>query len=124
MPLASLLEDGSYIEMEFKGEDGQSITLGFQFGQFKTFMSMAHQLVHEAEIRKAARAGHLEVQPLAVVASGAQEAVGGAAVIAFFRTDNGQIYHFALAPGEATILQNQLVGAVTKPRKQAKQTGQ
>ena len=124
MPRASLLEDGTYVEMEFKGEGGEKVTLGFSPDRLDSFVNRAHQLTHEARIQKAITIGHVDVKPLPVATSMAEAAVGGKAVIVGFQTQNGQRYHFALLPDEATILQNQLVGAVAKAKKEAKQTRQ
>ncbi|HKI60723.1 MAG TPA: hypothetical protein VKA31_00370 [Mariprofundaceae bacterium] len=124
MPSAALLEDGTYVELEFKGEDGDRVTLGFSPERLNSFVSRAIQLTHQARIQKAASAGHLEVQPLPAVAAMAQEAVGGSAVIVGFRTDNSQTYHFSLSIDEADELRNQLVGASARAKKQAKQTRQ
>jgi hypothetical protein len=120
-PQASLLDDGSYLEMEFEGEDGKSITLGFGPDQLNSFLSRATQLVHEAHSRKAAKGEHFDLQPMPVAASMAQESAEGTAVIIAFQTHGGQLYPFAIPTEEATIFQNQVAAAVARARKQSKQ---
>jgi hypothetical protein len=124
MPRASLLEDGTFLEMEFKGSGGERVALGFDPSALDAFVSQVLQITREARTRRATSAGHLALQPLAAVAGMAEPAVGGKAVLVGIRTDNGQLYPFALQAEQADELRNQLVGAIASARKQARQTRQ
>ncbi len=122
MPSASMSEDGGIIVMDFKDDQGKVFSLEFEAPELSKYNSKVLQLTHQAEIQKATSAGHLEVQPLQVVAAEAQESVGGEIVSLLFRTDNGQVYPFALPPNEANHLKNQMTKAIASARKQARKS--
>ena len=124
MPRASVLEDGTYVEMVFEAEDKREMTLGFDPERLLAFTTHVNELTHEARTRKAASAGHYAVQALPVATAGAQQAEGGSAVILSFRTDNGQVYSFAMPLKDANGLRNEMTSAISAARKQARQTRQ
>lgn len=124
MPRASLLEDGTLIEMEFKADKGDRIILSFDPEDLLRFASRTQQLVHDARTRKLSKGGHLSIHPMGVEDFLIRHAEGGAAVIAVFRTINGQEYPFALPPDMAADLVRDGKNAVQKARQQASETRQ
>lgn len=119
MPRASVLEDGSVAEMEFKNSDGSVQILRFSPSTMMDFVNRVFELFLNQKIQEAASLGHIEVQPLPVVVTAAQEAVGGQAVILSMRLQTGLPVGFSVPPAEAEELHKQLGKAIKKARRQA-----
>ena len=62
MPSASVLEDGSLIEMKFTDEGGETQTLSFAPNEFEQFLSRAAQLVTGARSQKLAIGDHFTIR--------------------------------------------------------------
>ena len=73
----------------------------------------------DEQTHKAAKSGHLEVQPIPTVATSAQESVGGSAVILSVRMQNGTPVSFSMQIAEAEELNKQLGQAVQKAKQQS-----
>ncbi len=54
MPRASLLEDGSLVELEFKSDDGQPVTLQFYPDDLERWAAVSMELIREAQNRRRA----------------------------------------------------------------------
>ena len=119
MPRASMLEDGSIAELHLKNSDGSSQVLRFQPDTFLGFLNRAIQMFFEAQTRKAAKSGHLESQTISIVASSAQESLGGKSVLLSVRMENGTPVSFSMQIAEAEELQKQLGLAAQKARHQS-----
>lgn len=123
MPRASVAEDGSLIQLVFKGPTGK-VTLNFRADKFEQFASRAIQLFTHARNQKLTTGDHLEILPVPAVAAMAQAPVGGSKVIVSFRADNGVPYSFAIDPDESKQLRPQLRTAEESARRQGSQTRQ
>ena len=119
MPRTSVAQDGSYAEMEFTNSNGTSQLLRFHPKLFLDLMSKTYQLVANQHFQTAQAQGHIEVHPIPVVVSSAQEAIGGKAVILSLKMENGLPAAFALQQAEAEELHRQLGIAVAKAKVQA-----
>ncbi len=119
MPRASVLEDGSVAEMEFKNSNGSVQLLRFSPSTMMGFVNRVFELFLNQKIQEATSLGHMEVQPLPAVVTAAQEAVGGEAVILSVRLQTGLPVAFAIPPAEAEELRKQLGKAVKKARREA-----
>ena len=119
MPSASILEDGSVAEMQFKNSDGSLQLLRFSPGTLLVLLSRVFQMFVDEQTHKAAKSGHLEVQPIPTVATSAQESVGGSAVILSVRMQNGTPVSFSMQIAEAEELNKQLGQAVQKAKQQS-----
>jgi len=122
MPRASVMSDGSEIEMEFEGSNGEMITLVFDPAELDRFAGRTMQVVDHARNQKLAIGGHLSIQASEVVAAVADAPVGGGKVILALRGDNNVVQHFALQPSEAEKLRPQLFRAVKSATAQKKKT--
>ena len=119
MPGASVTEDGTIVEMELKISDGSVQTLRFSPTLFLSLVNRTFELFVNERMKKAASQGHIESQPLPVVTTFAQEAVGGQAVILGVRLQNGLPVEFSIPPAEAEELHKQLGAAVEKAKLQS-----
>ena len=104
MPMASFIEDGSIVEVEFKTEKGNTIALRFATNDFDRFVGRAAQLIAGARHQTLSIGDHLEIHPVPAVAAMAQAPEGGGRVILSVRSDTGLPYHFSLSPEEAERL--------------------
>lgn len=120
MPRASLLKDGSQVELEFK-TDGPSVTLVFDPDELEQFAARSIELIRAAQTHKRASAGHFEVQASAVVATMADAPVGGGKVILMLKGTNGIVQSFALTPDQSQELRPLLRKAETKAQTDKKQ---
>ena len=119
MPRTSVAPDGTYAEIELTYSNGTSQFLRFQPRTFFDLLSRVYQLVANQQFQKAQAEGHIEVYPIPVIVSSAQEAVGGKAVVLSLKMDNGIPAAFALQQAEAEELYRQLGVAVAKAKNQA-----
>ncbi len=119
MSRASVLEDGSVIEMVFADKDGERPPLRFTADDFERFVARVADLVTEAQIQKIATTGHLGIHAKAAVAVTAQASVGGDRVILSVRTGRILPYHFSLSPKDAEDLRPELTRAAKSAKKQA-----
>ena len=119
MPRASVVEDGSLIEMEFADEDDEKLTLSFAPDDFQRFVSRAVQLVTDARIRKFAKGDPLAIHSVVAVEAMAQAPVGGGRVILSVRSDTGLPYHFSISPEDAENLSPELFRAAKSAKKEA-----
>ncbi|MCZ6448340.1 MAG: hypothetical protein O6831_08885 [Alphaproteobacteria bacterium] len=122
MPSASVLEDGSVIEMVFADEDGERPPLRFAADDFERFVARAVQLVTEARTQKLASGGHLSIHAVPAVVVTALAPVGGDKVILSVHSDKGLPYHFSLSPKDAEDLRPELFRAAKSAKKQASQS--
>ncbi|WP_139832266.1 hypothetical protein [Mesorhizobium australicum] len=97
MPRASLLEDGSLVELEFE-TSGAPVTLQFDPDSLENFAVRAVELIRHAQNQKRASAGHLSLRASDVVAVAADAPVGSGKVVVSFRGTNGIVQSFALTP--------------------------
>ena len=123
-PRASVLQDGSLIEMELQGPDKERVTLQFEPADLDRFLSRSIHLIAEARNRKHAKLGHSGVPVLATAAAGAGSAEGGSHVIVFLQTSTGTKFHFGLPTHAAETLAGHLTAAIVLAKKQAAQTRQ
>lgn len=119
MPHTSVTPDGSFAEMKLTYANGTSQSLCFSPKTFFDLLSKTFQLLVNQHIQTAAAQGYAEVQPISVVVTSAQEAVGGKAVILSLRMDNGLPATFAIQPTEAAELYRQLGEAIKKSLSQS-----
>ncbi len=122
MPSASVLEDGSLIEMKFTDEGGETQTLSFAPDDFERFLSRAVQLVAGARSQQLAIGDQFAIRAVAAVAVTAQAPEGGGRVILSVRSDMGLPYHFSLSPEDAENLRSKLFRAVKSAKNQASKT--
>ena len=118
MPGAAVSPDGSLAEMTFKNSDGTVQVLRFSPTTMLAFANKVFELFLNEKIQKESKLGYGVVQPLPAVATYAQEAVGGQAVILGFRLQTGLPVAFSVPPPEAEELHKQLGPAVEKAKKQ------
>ena len=112
MPVATILDDGSLIELEFRSDTGNRITLALDPDDFEKFISRAVQLVTGARTQKLASGDHREVEFVLAVAASAQTTVGGSRVLLSVRSNTGLLYHFSLPLEEAEWLRPELSRAI------------
>lgn len=125
MPRASLLQDGSRVQMEFRAADGKRVCLEFEPDHLEIFTARAYDLVAGARNQRLAIGDHFVVHPLGVAAAGANAPIGGhGKVILFLRTDNGVVHHFAMSYEESAKLRPQLRTAEVSAEKQTRQMRQ
>ncbi len=122
MSSASVLEDGSLIEMKFTDEGGETQILSFAPDDFERFLSRAVQLVTGARSQKLAIGDQFAIRAVAAVAVTAQAPEGGGTVILSVRSDAGLPYHFSLSLEDAKNLQRELFRAVKSAKNQASKT--
>lgn len=113
MPRASLLEDGSLVELHFKSVRGP-VTLVFAPDDLERFASRSVELIRDAQNRKRARAGHFVSVASDVVVADADAPVGGGKVVLSLRGTNGIIQQFGLTPSQSAELRPQLENAELK----------
>lgn len=113
MPRASLLEDGSLVELQFKSIRGP-VTLVFDPDDLERFASRSVELIREAQNRRRASAGHFVSVASDVVAAGADAPIGGGKVILLLRATNGIVQQFGLTPSQSAELRPQLEDAELK----------
>ena len=119
MPRTSVALDGTYAEMEFTNTNGPSQLLRFHPKLFLDLMSKTYQLLANQLFQKAQAEGHVEIHPIPVLVSSAQESVGGKAVVLSLKMENGIPVAFSLQKTEAEELHKQLGIAVAKAKSQA-----
>jgi hypothetical protein len=123
-PRASVLQDGSLIELEMKDATKQSVVLQFDPDALDGFVSRIIQLLADARNQKHAKSGHPGISALAAAAAGAGPVAGGTHVIVFLKTNTGTEFHFALPTRGAEQLSEHIAAAVASAREQAGQTRQ
>jgi DNA-binding protein YbaB len=123
-PKASVLQDGSLVEIELQGADKERVTLQFDPEALDRFLARATRLIADARNKKHAKSGHPGSPALAAVAAGAAPAVGGSHVVVFLQTNTGTEYNFGLPTDGAEQLAQYVASAVADARKQAAQTRQ
>jgi hypothetical protein len=69
---ASYLADGSMVQMEFTGLNGEKLALRFSPDKLESFVAQARQLLFSARSQKLSKGDHRSIQPQTVVAVGAQ----------------------------------------------------
>lgn len=124
MPRASVLEDGSLIEIAFLGENGEDVLLSFTADELDKFIGHVAQLVFQARNQIHAKSGHHGVQALLVAKASAGSATGGDKVILSLRASRGLPHHFALSPEESANLRPQMRKAEQSAKEQASRTRQ
>ena len=123
-PRASVLLDGSLIELELGDQDKERVTLQFAPEDLDRFLARAIHLIAEARNRKHAKLGHSGVPVLATSAAGAGPAEEGSQVVVFLQTNTGTKFHFVLPTHAAETLAGNITAAVASAREQAAQTRQ
>jgi hypothetical protein len=123
MPRASLVEDGSLVQMEFK-TDGEPITLEFDPDKLEQWAARTLELIRTAQTHKRASGGHFEVQASEVVAVEIAPAVGGGKVILGITGTNGIPQRFAFPLRAIDPLRTDLKRAAIKAFRQGSQTRQ
>ena len=125
-PRASVLLDGSLIELELGDQDKERVTLQFAPEDLDRFLARAIHLIAEARNRKHAKLGHSGVPVLATAAAGAGAgpAEEGSQVVVFLQTNTGTKFHFVLPTHAAETLAGNITAAVASAREQAAQTRQ
>jgi len=124
MPQASVMEDGSEVQLVFKNAAKDAVRLKFAGDRFERFIVRAIQLFTDARNRRLAKGDHLVIHPVPVVAATFEPAVGGAKVILSLRAENGVVYDFSLENDEAQNLRPQLRKAIESAQKQKSQPRQ
>ena len=99
MPRASHLADGSMVEMEFAGANGEKFALRFSPDKLESFVAQAMQLLFSARSQKPSKGDHLSIQPQTVVAVEAQAPAGGGKIILVVRATNGIPVYYSFAAG-------------------------
>ena len=122
MTAASVLKDGSIIEMVFADEDGEIPSLRFTAEDFERFVARAAALVTKARIQRQGTGGHLAIHAVAAVNVMAEAPVGGDRVILSVLGDTGLPYQFSLSPKDAEDLRPELFRAAKSAKKQASQS--
>src|ERR1700730_14075597 len=93
-PRASVLQDGSLIEMDLQGSGEERVTLQFDPEALDQFLARSIQLIADARNQKHAKSGLPGVPALAAAAAGAGPVAGGNHVIVFLKTHTGTEIHF------------------------------
>jgi hypothetical protein len=124
MPRASLLSDGSIVELEFKGADESVTTLCFTPEALENWAAKVMELVSHAKNQKLSIGDHFSVQASEVVAVTAAAPVGGSKVILAIRPSNGIVMHYALQPEQSEQLRPELRKAEASAKFQKAQTRQ
>ena len=122
MPRASLLSDGSRVELEFEDDAGERVTLNFETNDFERFVSRAVQVVTGARSQKLSIGDHLAIHTIRAVEAAAEAPIGGGGIALLIRADNGLPYLFGLPPAVAKSLRPTLNAAIKKEAQQAKQS--
>lgn len=115
MPRASLLEDGSVVELQFKSARGP-VTLIFDPDDLERFAARSMELIRHAQNKRRAISGHLEVHASDVVGAIADSPAGGGKVILSLRGSNGIVQAFGLTPQQSLELRPMLEKAEGKAR--------
>jgi hypothetical protein len=124
MPRASLLSDGTVVELEFRGADQSTTTLCFTPETLELWAARAVELISHAKNQKLAIGDHRAVHASGVVAATAAAPVGGNKVILSIRGNNGIPVHYALDPEQSEQLRPELRKAEASARAQKTQTRQ
>lgn len=119
MPHAYVTEDASRVELEFEGDDGDTIKLKFDADRFNQLSSRAIQMFTHVQNQKLATSAPHAIHAVEVVEATAFAAEGGSKVILGLRGNKGLDFHFALTPGLSDRLRKLMYDAGRAARKLA-----
>lgn len=119
IPQTSVTPDGNLAVMVLQYSNGKQQTVRFSPKTFFDLLSKTFQLVMNQHMQTAAAKGHVEVEPIQVSTTMAQEAVGGNVVIVSLKMQNGLPASFSVQHQEAEELHRQLGAAIEKAKMQS-----
>jgi len=113
---ATVLEDGSLMEIELEGHDKQRIALQFDEETLDQVLGRSIQLSADARNKKHAKAGLPGIPALPAAAAGAGPNANGSHVILVLKIHTGTEFHFALPTHGAEQLAKHIMAAVAAAR--------
>lgn len=119
IPHTFVTPDGSRAEMVLQYSNNKQQTVRFSPKTFFDLLSRTFQLVLNQHIQTATARGHVEMDPIPVSTTMAQETVGGEKIIVSVRMQNGLPASFSVEPKEAEELHKQLGIAIEKAKVQS-----